>query len=185
MNRRQFAVSSVAGLAGFTYAVHAIAQDKLATESQPTHRLPATPVSAPTIYDGDIRDMWARPWVFENVFAQFQGVVEQIRVAPPGEGFLTGEEGSEDLYRSQVTLTLGIDGLESDQVLAAIHIDIIDIYPGDTVEVIGKPQGMHIEPARGGGYWPYLLVIANSITKVDLGTPEASDYNSNSSRRGT
>ncbi len=175
MNRRRFLVASVSSLGVLGFGLAAFAQnDRLRSPSTRADESPATPYRDPEIYQGDVRDLWVKPWALGDKWARFRGVVEQIRVAPPGEGFEIGADPVIGVFRSQMLVAVDLPNDESETILVVINSEVSGIYADDSVEIVGKAAGRHDEPA-GGGIWPFYVVIANSIELVDVGTPESSE----------
>ncbi len=174
MNRRRFLIAGAASITIIWVGAVVVAQsDQLTSPSSYSEEPPATPEASPAIYSGDIRDLWVKPWKFEDQWVSFRGVAEQVRVAPPGEGFKVGTDSDFSYFRSQVVVEVDVPGDERETLLVVINADMSGIYDGDTVEVVAKPAGRHQEPAGGSGYWPFDVVVANTIKKVDPGTPQA------------
>lgn len=175
MNRRRLIMSSTAGIVLAIGASMALAQDdKLSSDPSPVLQNPATPQADPSIYSGDVRDLWVKPWVFDDSWAQFSGEINQIRVAPPGYGFPVGNDSTTVAYfRTQIVMDVKVPGNKKEEVLVVINADVPNVYEGDMVIVVGKPSGEHAEEVRvGGGYWPFNVVVANSVMKDSAGTPE-------------
>ncbi len=163
LTRRQLLGASLAGAAfGLGGPGAALGGDYYLTSEPKLHEAtPAPPVAEAAIEHDDVREVLARPWKYEEVAITFTGVIVELRVAPPGEGYPCGEDGS--LYRSQLLMTAQYADGESERLLIAFDADPVGIHKDNRIDVVAVFGGMHREPAEGGGYWEWPLFIASAI----------------------
>lgn len=168
MNRRAFSIASAASAIGiWTWAA---ASDYLDSEEQPLEECMATPDESLEVVDEDLRNVLARPWMYEDRLIQFSALIDEMRVGSPGNGFRTGDEDAKETYRTQCLTTVTFPDANEETVLVVFNDDVPDIHQDDTVMVTGTFGGEHWEDA-GGGYWDWPFVVAVKIEKVDPSTP--------------
>ncbi len=168
MNRRVFLIGSAASAIGSW--TRTAASDYLDSEEQPLEKSMATPNASSEVVNEDLRNVLARPWMFEDKLIRFTAIIDEMRVGSPGNGFRTGDEDSEETYRTQLLTTVTFPDDNEETVLIVINEDVPDVHQDDTVMVTGRFGGEHREEA-GGGYWEWPYVVAVRIEKVDPSTP--------------
>lgn len=136
--------------------------------SSPEHHEPvvSTPemVDQQDIVEADVRDVLARPWKFQDQLVRFHGTVEEMRVAPPREGYRTGSDKvGFTFFRTQMLIEAEFNDGNSEDVLVVINVDPEKIHKDRYVEVVATHAGEHIEEARGGGYWQWPYFVAISV----------------------
>jgi hypothetical protein len=168
MNRRQFAAvvigATLIGLPG----ARVYANTQLESDPQPHTSDIATPsATPPDATDVDIRDVFARPWKYQDTAIRFAGIVHEMRVAPPGQGYPTGDEDTgTSIFRTQMLVEVAFPQGSLERVLVVSDIDPDDVHRGVYVEIVAVHGGNHREEDSGGGFWEWPLFIAISIEPV-------------------
>lgn len=165
ISRRVLAASL--GLGASVWIGSVLADYQLESESMRQTVDPATPSSDLDLSTDDIRSAFARPWQYEDVLLQFNGVIVEMRVAPPGEGYPVGEPNKQILVRSQLLVDAEFEDGNDERILVGYDDDPEDFHQDDRVRVTCQFGGMHEEElVERGGYWHWPFVIATQIEEA-------------------
>lgn len=165
MTRRAFGVG-LAGILVLQRSANVAAGSRLSSAPQPHEPSSVTPeaVDEGNTVDADIRDVLARPWKYEDQLVRFRGTVEEMRVAPDGQGFPVGnEEDGTTLFRTQMVMDADLPDGETENILVVSDTDPEEVHKDVYIEVVATFGGTHIEDARGGGYWEWPFFVGRSV----------------------
>lgn len=163
MNRRRLLIGS--GAVAALWALPTVADNYLESDPQPHTSDPATPAPDIEVSTDDVRDVMARPWQYEDALVQFVGVIVEIRVAPPDQGYPVGEDPEDQVpFRTQILVSAEHDDGNSELFLVALDHDPVGIHKDHRVRVVASFVGTHRELFDDGlTFWDWPLFVAVSV----------------------